>query len=111
MMRSSVVGSWSDRPIPHGGLASARSPVSASGADGLGAALGALEHELAARGDPQLGERLAQVVVDRAGAEEEPRGNLLVRRALADEPGDLQLLRRELVERARTAPTGGLTAR
>ena len=40
---------------------------------------------------------LAQVVVDGGGAEEQLRGDVPVAVALADEPGDLCLLRRELV--------------
>jgi hypothetical protein len=40
------------------------------------------------------------VVVDRPRAEEELRRDLPVRRALADEARDLELLRRELVSRA-----------
>src|SRR5918998_75251 len=48
--------------------------------------------QLRAGGDAELGERLVQVVADRAGAEEQLRGDLLVRAALSDESNDLHLL-------------------
>src|SRR5262245_11583428 len=53
--------------------------------------------ELAPRADAELGEDLAQVVLDRARADEEPAADLRVREALAGEPGDLGLLRGEVV--------------
>src|SRR5215470_6261987 len=68
-------------------------------------------HQLRARRDPELREHLAQVVLDRARAEEELSGHLLVRVALADEARDLQLLRRQLVDRARVALARGLPRR
>src|SRR5690242_19164117 len=49
--------------------------------------------ELAARADVELGEDLAQVVLDRARAEKQPGADLRVREALAGQPGDLGLLR------------------
>src|SRR5215471_20247007 len=51
--------------------------------------------------DPKLGEDFAQVIVDRAWAEEELCPDLAVGQALGSEPGDLQLLRSELAERGR----------
>src|SRR5580693_4249689 len=48
--------------------------------------------ELAARADVELGEDLAQVVLDRARAEKQPGADLRVREALAGQPGDLGLL-------------------
>jgi hypothetical protein len=51
------------------------------------------------------------VVLDGLRADEELRRYRLVRRALADEPGDLQLLRRELGQRAEVALAGGLAGR
>src|SRR4051794_8480770 len=60
--------------------------------------------QLGARGDAELRVHLAQVVLDRPPAEEQPRGDLRVAQAvLGHELGDLQLLRREVVERARVA--------
>src|SRR4051812_47086646 len=53
--------------------------------------------QLGPRGDVELLEDLPQVVVDRPRAQEELGRDLPVRRALADEAGDLQLLRCELV--------------
>ena len=49
--------------------------------------------------------------VDRARAEEELRGDLPVREALRDEAGDLELLRGQLVARARVALARRLAAR
>ena len=48
--------------------------------------------ELRARGDVELRVNLAQVVVDRARAEEQLRGNLWIGLAAGDQAGDLQLL-------------------
>ena len=62
--------------------------------------------ELAARADVELGEDLAQVVLDGARADEQLRADLGVRAAVAGEPGDLRLLRRE-----RVARLGGALAR
>src|SRR5262245_52947712 len=59
--------------------------------------------ELQARGDRELREHVAQVRVDRARREEQLRGDLLVGHPLGDEAGDLELLRRELVDGARLA--------
>src|SRR5262245_25545894 len=68
----------------------------------------ALADELRPRGDAELREDLAQVVLDRARAEEELSGDVLVGVTLADEPRDLQLLRCQVGERARVAPPRGL---
>src|SRR4051795_7045455 len=60
--------------------------------------------QLGARGDAELRVHLAQVVLDRPPAQEQPRRDLRVAHPLVDdEPGDLELLRREVVERARVA--------
>src|SRR5262249_32423752 len=67
-------------------------------------------HQLGAGGDAQLLEDLAQVVVDRARAQEQLGGDLPVRCALADEAGDLELLGRELVDGGGIAPARGLAA-
>jgi hypothetical protein len=48
--------------------------------------------QLTARADVQLGEELAQVVLDRARGQEQPGANLRVRRPVAGQPGDLRLL-------------------
>src|SRR4051794_21441664 len=84
-------------------------PASA-GRIGEVAGLGQLD-QLCPRGDVELPEDVAQVVVDRPRAEEELRGDLPVRRALAHEPGDLELLRSELVDRAGMALPCRLPAR
>ena len=62
-------------------------------------------HQLGPRCDAELAEDLAQVVVDRAGAEVELCGDLAVGHAARHEAGDLQLLRGELVERRGIAPS------
>jgi hypothetical protein len=49
--------------------------------------------ELGARADAELGEDLAQVVLDRVLADEEPRADLAVRKTVAGKPRDLRLLR------------------
>ena len=53
--------------------------------------------ELAARGDAELSEDLAQVVLDRAGADEQPGADLRVGQPLAGQPGDLGLLAGQLL--------------
>src|SRR5947208_11443677 len=53
--------------------------------------------ELAARADVELGEDLAQVVLDRARTDEQPGADLGVRESVAGEPGDLGLLGGQLV--------------
>src|SRR5271157_1554284 len=53
--------------------------------------------ELGAGGHAGLPEHLPQVIVDGGRAEEQLRGDVPVALALADQPGDLRLLRRELI--------------
>src|SRR5713101_1814352 len=48
--------------------------------------------ELAAGADAELGEDLAQVVLDRTGADEQPGADLRVRQAVPGQPGHLGLL-------------------
>jgi hypothetical protein len=48
--------------------------------------------ELAARGDVELAEHLAQVVLDGAGADEQPRADLRIRQTVAGQLRDLRLL-------------------
>jgi hypothetical protein len=47
--------------------------------------------ELAAGADAELGEDLAQVVLDRTGADEQPGADLRVRQAVPGQPRDLGL--------------------
>src|SRR6185436_19752901 len=86
---------------------SANSPVAVAGSDGF-LLWHAQAHELGARGQAELAEHLAQVVVDRARAEVELCGDLAVGHAGGDESGDLQLLWGQLVERRGVAPPGRL---
>src|SRR3954451_19800717 len=79
-------------------LASATWPVIASGA---GRRLQFDRHELVARRDRQLREDLAQVVIDGALAEEQLPSDFPVGGTACDEACDLDLLRRQLVDRAR----------
>src|SRR3954454_4769924 len=65
--------------------------------------------ELLARSDVELREHLAQVVLDRAGADEQLRADLGVRAPVDGEPGHLGLLCRELVARVVRAPADGLS--
>src|SRR4051795_667833 len=68
--------------------------------------------QLGARGDAELRVDLAQVVLDRPPAEEQPRGDLRVAQPVLDhELGDLQLLGGEVVERAGVALARGLARR
>src|SRR4051812_17706766 len=59
--------------------------------------------ELVARMDAELPIHVTKVVLDRLGTEEERRGSLARRFPLGEETRDLQLLRCEIVERARVA--------
>src|SRR5215468_8949691 len=61
------------------------------------AVLGQRRSELPARGNAEFGEHVAQVPLDGARADQQLRADLRVRQALAGEPGDLLLLRRELL--------------
>ena len=88
-------------------LASATWPVIASGA---GTGLELDRRELVARRDRQLREDPAQVVVDGALAEEQLRRDVPVGGTACDEAGDLDLLGRQLVDRARIPLAGRLAA-
>jgi hypothetical protein len=57
-----------------------------------------------------LENNLAQVVIDRAGAQKQLRGDIRVGLSGRDQPRDLQLLRRQLISRGGIALTGGLAA-
>src|SRR5690242_18195101 len=89
-----------------GGHAGDRVRASSTGAaatslGGYGSVLRARERppELSARADTELREHLVQVVLDGARADEQQGGYLRVRASLGREPGDLRLLRGELVDR------------
>jgi hypothetical protein len=64
--------------------------------------------ELGPGGHPELGEHIAEVVVDGAPAEEQLGADLAVGAALADQLDDLELLGGELAEGAGVALAGGL---
>src|SRR6185312_10606157 len=64
--------------------------------------------EVAARGDAELGEDLAQVVLDSARRQEQPGADFGVREAVAGQPGDLGLLSSQLEHRGDAALAGGL---
>src|SRR3954447_8941116 len=59
--------------------------------------------KLVTRMNAELPIDVTEVVFDRLGTEEERRGRLARRLPLGEETRDLQLLRREVVERARVA--------
>src|SRR5215467_768679 len=65
--------------------------------------------ELGAAGDATLAEDLAQVVLDGAGADEQPRGDLPVGQVVGDQAGDLLLLRGEDLRDPGAARTGPFT--
>ena len=88
-------------------LASATWPVIASGAEPR---LQLERHELVARRDRQLREDPAQVVIDGALAEEQLRRDFPVGGTACDEACDLDLLGRQLVDRARIPLAGRLAA-
>jgi hypothetical protein len=67
--------------------------------------------ELDARGDPERDEDVAQLRVDRARREEQPRGDLAIGESLGDEASDLQLLGREPRQAARITALCRLAAR
>src|SRR4051812_40978252 len=60
--------------------------------------------ELVARADPELREDLAEVVLDRPRADEEPSADLVIGEAFAREPRDLQLLGGQILARLGRAP-------
>src|SRR5689334_22769926 len=90
-------GAQSDWLVPGRSQASGRRRVARSGrsASVLGGLriVGQNGVQLIARVDVQLREHLAQVVLDRAWADEEPRGDVGVREPVARELRDLALLR------------------
>ena len=61
--------------------------------------------------DAQLAERLAQVVLDGAGADEQPSRDRSVGLPLCGKASDLRLLRGQLVQRVHGPPAGTLTCR
>ena len=65
--------------------------------------------ELGSPGDPELGEHVAQMRVDRARRQVQGAPRPPCWKSLADELCDLQLLRRELRERRRVALVRGLS--
>src|SRR5918994_4655717 len=67
--------------------------------------------ELVARADAQLGEDLVEVVLDGAGADEQPGSNLGVGEAVAGEPRDLGLLGGEVLASLDAAFAGALAGR
>ncbi len=67
-----------------------------------------MARELGTGFDPKLAERLAQVVVDRARADEQLSGDLPIRCALCREATDLCFLRGQLVARLRGPLAGAL---
>src|SRR3954453_3114655 len=93
--RSTTASSVADLMLR--GCRSSRAPTSGGGAGTAtlrsGCAGGALDgaRQLDARGDVELAEDVAQVRLDRLGAEEELGGDLGVRPAIDDERGDLAL--------------------
>jgi hypothetical protein len=67
--------------------------------------------ELVSRPDAELAERLAQVIADRARADEQPCGDLLVRGTPAREAGDLCFLGGQVVARVGGSFAGMLAGR
>src|SRR5215471_6692728 len=61
--------------------------------------IGELVGKACAGDDAELGEHLAQVVVHRARGQEQLGGDLLVGQPFRNQPGDLQLLRCQLLHR------------
>src|SRR5262252_9421420 len=85
------------RPWSRGASSSSVLPMLGSGSSGEPTVLGQRRSELPARGNAELREHVAQVPFDRARTDEQLGADLRVRQAVADEPGDLPFLRRELV--------------
>src|SRR5215472_4041153 len=71
----------------------------------------AVAYEFGAGRDAELGEDLMQVVVDRAWAEEQLRGDVAVGQAAGDQAGDLEFLRCQLVHGGGTPLAGGFSRR
>src|SRR5215217_2850528 len=67
--------------------------------------------ELGAGSHSRLAEDVRKVRLDRLGAQKEPRGDVSIRQAGCDESCNLELLRGQLVEGRRVAPTRALTGR
>ena len=67
--------------------------------------------QFVARADAELGEHLAQVPLDGARAEEQPRADLRVRQAVAGQPGDLLAPAAVSSSRVSAAPLAHLLAR
>src|SRR5580700_3856948 len=72
---------------------------------------GERERELLAGVDAQLQVHVTQVILDRLRAEEQRRGGFARRLATGQQDGDLQLLRGQLVDRARVAAAERLAGR
>src|SRR5215475_7368533 len=66
--------------------------------------------QFGAGGDAELGEDLVEVVFDGSRADKQLRGDFPVGRPGGGQPGDLQLLGRELGKRGGVAPPCGLAA-
>src|ERR1700729_1490903 len=82
-----------------------RSPIAGVSGDSAG---GSAADQVGPGCDAQFAEDLAQVVVDRAGAEEQLGSDVAVRQALSHQPCDLEFLRCELVWGRGLAFAGGL---
>src|SRR2546421_11789372 len=67
--------------------------------------------ELVAGADAELPVDVSQVVLDRLRAEEETGSGFARRAAAGEEQGDLELLGRQVAERARVAPPRRLAGR
>src|SRR5580700_4173977 len=64
--------------------------------------------KLAAGADVELGEDLGEVVLDRAGTDEQPGTDLRIGQAVPGQPGDLRLLGSQLAGSLHGALAGGL---
>src|SRR5271157_5360115 len=74
-----------------------------------GAGVAQCDAKLSAGADVELGEDLAQVPFDCAGAEEQMGTDFRIRQPVTCEPRDLYLLRGELLDRLGRAPAYSLT--
>src|SRR5918994_1165348 len=114
MRRSGLVGSsmlppWRSHPAVRSPQRLSK-PAAGHTGEITGLAAGSVEGELGQLrpgADAELGEDVAQVELDGPGAEEQLGGDLPGGLPGGDEPGHLELLRRELEERRRVAPAGG----